>query len=491
MEGAIKDPEILLAARAEKRLKPFAVQLFPEIDPAPYKDNWHIDALCEHLEAVLRRDIQKLLITIQFRCMKSTLISVMFPAWAWLSRPQERFLCSSYSHNLSIRDNKQCRHVVKSRLYQRRWGKRFSLVEDQNTKDKFQNTLGGYRMATHTRGSTGEGGSILIVDDPHNVAQAESPADRRRTISWFREVWTSRMNDPSTGCHIVAQQCTHAEDLAGYIKKRMADGEKWVHLNIPSEYEKKFHCITYVKGKKFWEDPRKGKKDGELFWPSHFTREKTNDIKRALGPYAAAAQMQQRPIPRDGALFKAESFPIIQEVPGRLEQVVRYWDKAGTEGGGKRTAGTLMGRFPDGGYVVLECVSGQWGAARREGIIAGVMESDVLKCRVLTGNPSYMPTTWIEQEPGSSGKESAESTITRNAGYIVKADRVTGSKVTRADPYAVQVEAGNVKLLEGPWNHEFIEEHAGFPMSDFKDRVDSASGAFNKLAVPVSVAGIW
>lgn len=485
MEGLLRDPEAPLEALAEKQLKAFTVQMFNEIDPVAYKDNWHIDAICEHLEAVLRREIQRLLITIQFRSMKSTILSVMFPAWAWLSSPGEQFLCASYNHDLAIQDNKRCRRVVQSRKYQSRWGRRFSLVEDQNTKEKFLNSRGGYRMATHTRGSTGFGGSILIVDDPHNVAQAESPSDRRRVITWFREVWSSRINDASTGCHVVAQQCTHADDLAGYIKKRIADGADWEHLNIPSEYEKKYHCATSIG----WQDPRK--KEGELFWPDHFTRRATDNFKVDLGIFAAAAQMQQRPILREGATFRPEKFIIVSEVPGRLENVVRYWDKAGTEGGGAMTAGTLMGRFPDGGFIILDCIAGQWGVARREAVISGVLESDLLKSRTLTENPAYLHTTWIEQEPGSSGKESSDSTIRRNAGYIIKSDRVTGSKEVRADPYAVQVEAGNVRILEGPWTDAFIEDHAGFPMSDSKDRVDSASGAFNKLAVPVSIAEVW
>jgi predicted phage terminase large subunit-like protein len=94
---------------------------------------------------------------------------------------------------------------------------------------------------------------------------------------------------------------------------------------------------------------------------------------------------------------------------------------------------------------------------------------------------------WIEQEPGSGGKESAESTIANLAGFSVYAERPTGDKELRAEPYAVQVAAGNVRLVAGEWNQLFIDEHKTFPRGKFKDQIDAASGAFNKLAAPSSV----
>jgi predicted phage terminase large subunit-like protein len=98
---------------------------------------------------------------------------------------------------------------------------------------------------------------------------------------------------------------------------------------------------------------------------------------------------------------------------------------------------------------------------------------------------------WVEQEPGSGGKESAESTIKNLTGFRVYADRVTGSKELRAEPYAAQVEVSNVALLNADWTKEFISEHEKFPTGKFKDQVDSAAGAFAKLNVQVKRAGVW
>ena len=155
---------------------------------------------------------------------------------------------------------------------------------------------------------------------------------------------------------------------------------------------------------------------------------------------------------------------------------MRYWDKAGTQDGGKRTAGVKIGRGYDGYFYIADVITGQWNAANREQAIKQAAQLDGLPV-----------TQWIEQEPGSGGKESADSTILNLAGFNIKAERPTGDKEYRAEPYAVQVKAGNIKLLAGPWNQLFIDEHKSFPRGKFKDQIDAAAGAFNKLAVPPSV----
>ena len=150
---------------------------------------------------------------------------------------------------------------------------------------------------------------------------------------------------------------------------------------------------------------------------------------------------------------------------------VRYWDKAGTEDGGKFTAGVLMARTTEGLFWIEDVVRGQWSALKREQIILETAESD---------GPSVH--VWVEQEPGSGGKESAEATVRMLAGYIAHADRVTGDKVTRAQPLSAQAEAGNVVLTAAPWNRPFLRELHSFPDGKFKDQADAASGAFNKLS---------
>lgn len=85
-------------------------------------------------------------------------------------------------------------------------------------------------------------------------------------------------------------------------------------------------------------------------------------------------------------------------------------------------------------------------------------------------------------------------TVLRNARYTIKADRVTGSKEMRADPYSASVQGGNVWLVGADWNRDYIDEHEAFPSGKRKDKVDASSGAYNKLNGPefaYDITGAW
>lgn len=182
--------------------------------------------------------------------------------------------------------------------------------------------------------------------------------------------------------------------------------------------------------------------------------------------------------PTAGLVFSREQFTIIDAMPARVKRRVRYIDKAGTEGGGKWTALVLMAevedfRFP---FVVEDVVRGQWAAHNREKTIKQTADTDPEGTRI-----------YLEQEPGSGGKESAENSVRSLAGHAVYADRVTGAKSVRVEPYSAQVQAGNVAILRAPWNKQFLDEHHNFdPQKADKgeivcDVVDASAGAFNKL----------
>lgn len=172
-----------------------------------------------------------------------------------------------------------------------------------------------------------------------------------------------------------------------------------------------------------------------------------------------------------GNIFNRAWFEIVDVSPSS-GKCVRYWDKAGTEDGGKRTAGVKIRGPIDGIYYIEDVVKGQWSSMNREKIIKQTAEID--------GRDIHI---WIEQEPGSGGKESAESTIKNLAGFNVRADKVTGDKIERMMPLSAQSEAGNVKIVRGDWNNSFLNElHNASPDAEFLDQADAASGGFNKLA---------
>jgi predicted phage terminase large subunit-like protein len=132
-----------------------------------------------------------------------------------------------------------------------------------------------------------------------------------------------------------------------------------------------------------------------------------------------------------------------------------------------------MHQCKDGMFVIEDVARGRWSALDRECRIKLQAERDNKTC-------SHYEI-WVEQEPGSGGKESVENTIRNLAGFTVYPDKVTGSKKVRAQPFAAQVQAGNISLLAGQWVQPFVDECEMWPNGKFKDQVDAAAGAFNKL----------
>jgi predicted phage terminase large subunit-like protein len=190
------------------------------------------------------------------------------------------------------------------------------------------------------------------------------------------------------------------------------------------------------------------------------------------------SEYQQHPIVVGGGMFPIEKLTTLDYLDrAQIASSVRYVDKAGTEDGGAYTALVLMHKTRDKQFVIEHVARGQWSALEREKQIKYWVEQDRKICK-----PGAY-AVGVEQEPGSGGKESVEATIRMLAGYRVFADKVTGSKEVRAHPLAAQVQNNNVKLCAGAWQYEFLDEMESFPSGRYRDQVDAASGAFNRLAL--------
>jgi predicted phage terminase large subunit-like protein len=171
-----------------------------------------------------------------------------------------------------------------------------------------------------------------------------------------------------------------------------------------------------------------------------------------------------------GKVFNRAWFRIVDAAP-RMRRACATGTRRAREGAGKRTAGVRMADAADGMFYIEDVVTGQWRSGEREKVIRQIAELDGIAVAV-----------WVEQEPGSGGKESAENTISNLAGYTIRADKVTGDKLTRAGPLSAQAEGGNVVLVRGAWNEAFLSEAQAYEQeAPFKDQIDAAAGAFNKL----------
>lgn len=314
-------------------LRSYVAESWHVVEPGRrFVPNWHIDAICDHLEALSRGAIRDLVINIPPRTSKSTIVSVDWPTWEWSFAPYTRWLFSSYAQRLSTRDSVKSRRVIDSPWYQRRWGKVYQLTSDQNEKTRFENDKTGMRIATSVTGSgTGEGGDRIVVDDPHNVKEAESEAKRVGTLEWWDEVMSTRGNDPATRARVIVMQRVHESDLTGHV---IASELGYEHLVLPMEYDPKRSSVTVIG----FTDPRRI--EGELLWPARFPAKEVASLKKTLGPYAYAAQMQQEPAPSKGAIFDKTWFrfyttrdrPIIEDgvpvhtIPDALNETIQSWD---------------------------------------------------------------------------------------------------------------------------------------------------------------------
>ena len=341
-------PDVLRAAikreqdrrAASGSLYEFVRQAWPIVEPGiQFIASWHIEAICEHLEAISAGELRKLLINIPPRHSKSTIVSVMFPMWEWLAQPEQKYLCASYSGNLSIRDNLKARRLIQSPWYQERWGHMFTLAGDQNAKQRFENDKTGYRLATSVGGTaTGEGGSRLILDDPHSAQEAQSDTMRETALEWFDVVWSTRLNDPKRDAMITIMQRLHERDISGHI---IDDIGGWEHLMIPAEWDGKRRKTTLGTY-----DPRT--KVGELICPERFGPREITELKQLLGVYGTAGQLQQDPQPAQGGILKTKHIRLWPHDKGlpQFEYVLQSYDCAFTEkSSGDPTACTVWAVF--------------------------------------------------------------------------------------------------------------------------------------------------
>lgn len=417
-----------------------------------YRWDWpYLVFLLSELEGVAGGITRRLMIFMPPRHGKSALVTVRFPVWWMERRPGLRVIVAAYNQTLANKFSRMSRRIAQMRL---------GLREDRRAVEEWQTQNGcWYRAAGVGAGITGMGADLIIVDDPvKNREEAQSSAYRDRVWDWYTNDLYTRLEP--RGAVILIMTRWHEDDLAGRILNNEADN--WRVLRMPALAE---------------EGDLLGRDPGDALNPERYPIDELIRIRTVMGSWAFEALYQQRPMPVEGGMFKREWFSKFVEVsPAQVEARVRYWDKAATADDGDYTVGVRMSRV-DGVYYVEDVTRGRWSPGERDKVIKQCAETDPPGTQI-----------WLEQEPGSSGVDSVQALIRLLAGYSVHADRVSGSKRVRAEPFAAQAEAGNVVLVKGHWNAIFLDELMTFPNGAHDDQVDAASGAFSKL---IGGAAAW
>lgn len=486
--------EFLTRKEARDRLISFITYTKPDYIVEPVHHY-----ICSILERFREGRIKRLILTGPPRVGKSEIVSVRFPAWAIGKNPKDDIIVASYGADLAAAKTKECRDIVESKEYQsifpdvgtqddsRAGNEWHAKWKDHTTPDVEHQLSYTWRKGSHVLatgvagGATGFGAEIFIVDDYlKNMKDAQSAIIKQDQIDWYKSVVTTR-DGPTNRTLIMATRWVE-DDLIGRLLKEAT--EEWVVIRLPAIAETQ--AARDYKNKKIGlpaglPDPLK-RNPGEPISPTRYGLNYYKSKLAVQGSSYFEAMYQGSPTIAEGNRFKRAFFKTIKREELQDQQLkdilrVRYWDKAATEDGGCFTAGVLIAYYRKlKKYVIEDVKKEQYSTTRREQLIKRVADNDA----VLYNNTVE---TWVEQEPGSGGKDSAQITVDNLSGHKVFVEKVTGSKDVRLEQFLAQLEFGNVLLVEAEWNEDLIEEFIQIPNGQFRDQSDATGGGFNKLVL--------
>lgn len=284
-------------------LREFIRRAWPLVESAALKWNWHLDAIAEHLEAVTRGEVRDLVINVPPGTSKTLLASVLWPAWEWTLDPAHRFITASFNDRVILHNARRARTLVDSPWFRARWPEVTFPTGASASKavDFYATTLGGWRYSVTVRGAVlGMHADTHVVDDPIDPQRSAltSGLELEAVLRWHHETMVTRFRDQTRSRRVLVMQRLHERDLSSEMIRAGA-----TVLCLPMRHERA-HPHRYAR------DPRTT--EGELLVPERYPAETVARLAESLGPYGDAAQLQQRPAPAGGGIF-------------RVEWLRRYW----------------------------------------------------------------------------------------------------------------------------------------------------------------------
>jgi predicted phage terminase large subunit-like protein len=452
----------------------------------PFVDNWHIEKICEELEKIARRVGKRLpkendvVINVPPGTTKTAMVSIFFPVWCWVNWYWMKFITTSHSKDLSLESAEYSRDIIWSEKFKAMFPE-ITIKQDKSKKSNFRVVfleyipsqpaprvkIGGGRVSTSVGSKIiGFHAHIIIPDDIIDPKGTTSIVAIKEANDYIDHTISTRSVNKRVTTMIMIMQRLHQNDPTAHMLKKIKEGKNIKHICLPGQLRdsKDKARVRPLEFLSYYENG--------LLDANRLDESSLKSLKIDLGTYGFEGQIEQDPVPAKGGMFHVDKILVIDQFPSpnQILEDVRYWDKAATDGGGCFTAGTRMIKRKDGKILIADVRRGQWDSGNRERIIRKTAEADGIDTKV-----------YHEQEPGSSGKDSALATNRNLEGFFAEGDRPTGSKVTRADLFSVPVNDGDVLMMRGDWNEPFIDELRHFPFSTFKDQVDSASGAYRTL----------
>ncbi len=418
-----------------------------------FAPNWHHEAIAWQLDRIRAADNTRLIVTMPPRYLKSITISVAWVAWMLGRDPTKRFVCVSYSSDLSQKHAGDCRAIMQTNWYRRIFPMTV-LPRGSSGEMDFRTTKGGGRLSTSVGGTlTGRGGDIIVIDDPIKPDEAMSESTRRKVLNWYSNTLSSRLNDKSKGAIILVMQRLHEEDLAGHL----LDAGGWGHLSLPAIAEVEESIATgnnrkHVRGA------------GEALHPSRESITHLEELKRVMGSAVFSAQYQQAPVPAEGLYVKRVWLKRYAIIPDKQsgDLIVQSWDTASKDG-----------VFNDWSVCVTALKH------KREVFVLDVFR-EKLKFPDLRRKVESLARRFsidaVLIEDAASGAQLIQQ-LREDKPDCVPAPipaKPDADKVTRFSAQTPRIEAGELLLpKDAPWLAAFERELLGFPNLKHDDQVDA------------------
>jgi predicted phage terminase large subunit-like protein len=488
IEWAIRSEE------SRRSFHSFVREMWPVIEPGRTLINsWYVRAIADHLQAVHEGQFPNLLICIPPGFAKSTLVSVLWPAWCWLDMPWVRGLFGSYDEELTYRDSDKCRDIIQSNRYQKLFQPEWEIKSTINTKRYFANTMHGARKVYYMRSShkTGWRATYVVVDDPLSAEHRYDKNIKEQCIDTWKTVMWSRANRSQHHAFIVVMQRLAEDDLAGYILDNY--GDRYVKLILQNEFEPENRCVTYVPSSPevpFFSDPRT--KPNELLCPELFSEQDTAEAKVVLGEVDYIAQYQHRPIPLGGGRFKVQYFQYWKY--SKMPYVVDLYHRSGKI---DHIRIDRVSKFISADFASTEktendaCSFGLWAMTNNNELMLlhrmNFREKEpqaiaYMKALFDMKQWGQIPPMYIAGEnngPGAALLDAMEA-----ISLPVMRIHILKDKISRSTTAVVRIQSGQIFFPDyevAPWMPEFVKELSSFPAGAHDDDVDMLSLAANTI----------
>jgi predicted phage terminase large subunit-like protein len=435
----------------------FVHTCFNTLNPAiAYIPNWHIDYICYHLEQVQKGNINRLIINMPPRALKSITVSVAWPAWLLGWDPRRRIIAASHSNMLSFKHSQDCRTIMQSEWF-RSIFPNAGLSKTQNRKDKFCTTKQGFRFATSVGGAlTGEGGDVLIIDDPHNQQHVNKASYRQKVLEWYDQTIPTRLNDKNKGAIILVMQRVHEEDLTAHLLNK-SGANNWTVLNLPAIFMDKTDISFYGRSFRI--------KENELLQPEKEDHKTLKQIESEMGEANFTAQYLQRPYPKSGNMVRKNDIIYFKYSPESFNSIIQSWDTAIKTGiNSDYTVGTTWGICQDKFYLLR--------------LTRLRLEYSNLKYTVKNEAQKWKASRVLIEDKASG--QSLIQDLKLEGNLVVKPIKTKDDKITRFARVVPYFENHQVLVHNNlRWRNSFINEITNFPNTSHDDIVDSVSQFLN------------